>query len=164
MTPSIIDGRTTGSATVEATTNLALVVVNDGVGASKAVSASVKIYRSDSPGTVVASADSSTGGGPVPAAGNLTLTVAIPSTKGLAAWGPSTPVLYTAEVTLKAGGETLQTATEEFGYRSFSFDAKTGFTINGEQMKLYGGCVHHDNGPLGSKAIGKPPSQSAVAC
>ena len=35
----------------------------------------------------------------------------------------------------------IRTVTEEFGYRSFSFDAKSGFTINGEQMKLCGGCV-----------------------
>ena len=28
-----------------------------------------------------------------------------------------------------------------------------GFKINGVSMKLQGGCVHHDNGPLGSKTI-----------
>jgi beta-galactosidase len=40
----------------------------------------------------------------------------------------------------------------KFGIRSFSFDATNGFTLNGIPTKLKGGCVHHDNGPLGAKA------------
>lgn len=39
-----------------------------------------------------------------------------------------------------------------FGIRSISFDAQTGFQLNGKTIKLKGGCVHHDNGPLGAKA------------
>ena len=161
---------------VEASTEVALVVQNDGDTVSKPVQASVKIYRSDTPGTVVATGHSSGADvGGIPAGGSANISVSIPATTGLAAWGPSTPVLYTAEVTLsfadaeadeaEDGGvgeeeeeeeqQAIHTVKEEFGYRSFSFDAKTGFTINGEQMKLYGGCVHHDNGPLGSKAIAR---------
>ena len=33
------------------------------------------------------------------------------------------------------------------------FDAQTGFTLNGKSIKLKGGCIHHDNGPLGAAAI-----------
>ena len=32
-------------------------------------------------------------------------------------------------------------------------DAENGFRINGEMLKLKGGCLHHDNGPLGAAAI-----------
>ena len=39
-----------------------------------------------------------------------------------------------------------------FGIRSVSVDAQRGFLLNGAPLKLRGGCVHHDNGPLGSAA------------
>lgn len=146
-----------GATLVQAGTEISLVVQNDGKQSSKAVQASVKIYRSDDPGTVVATGRSSTASKGLPAGGSANISISIPAKTGLAAWGPSQPVLYTAEVSLSLAddGEAIQTVKEDFGYRSFSFDVESGFTINGEQMKLYGGCVHHDNGPLGSKAIAR---------
>eukprot|EP01043_Picozoa_sp_COSAG02_P015343 COSAG02_NODE_652_length_18867_cov_30.656756_8_plen_222_part_00 len=164
-TPNIKQAK--GDLTVEASTDVVVSVRNDGTMATKDVTASVKIYRSDTgPNTVVATGDSANSRGTslssVPAGGTLNLTVSVPSTKGLSPWGPSHPVLYTAEIALKSGRKTIQTVIEEFGYRSFSFDAKSGFTINGEQMKLYGGCVHHDNGPLGSRAIARAVSDLCV--
>ena len=39
-----------------------------------------------------------------------------------------------------------------FGMRSASFDVLNGFRLNGKSIKLKRGCLHHDNGPLGSKA------------
>jgi beta-galactosidase len=50
-------------------------------------------------------------------------------------------------------GTAVAQASNTFGVRTISFDAKGGFKLNGEALKLKGGCVHHDNGPLGSKAI-----------
>ncbi|NJO25570.1 MAG: glycoside hydrolase family 2 protein [Bacteroidia bacterium] len=46
----------------------------------------------------------------------------------------------------------MDKTSEKTGIRSFSFDAKNGFVLNGKAMKLKGGCVHHDNGPLGARA------------
>jgi beta-galactosidase len=43
----------------------------------------------------------------------------------------------------------LDQAETSFGIRSISFDAEEGFCLNGISMKLKGGCIHHDNGPLG---------------
>ena len=40
-----------------------------------------------------------------------------------------------------------------FGVRSVSVSATTGLLLNGVPTKLYGGCVHHANGPLGARAI-----------
>jgi len=40
-----------------------------------------------------------------------------------------------------------------FGVRTIHFDAKTGFTLNGKKVLLKGGCMHHDNGFLGSATI-----------
>ena len=40
-----------------------------------------------------------------------------------------------------------------FGIRTISFDATAGFLLNGKAIELKGGCMHHDNGILGSAAI-----------
>ncbi len=36
------------------------------------------------------------------------------------------------------------------GIRSFRFDAKKGFSLNGVSMKIKGVCMHHDLGALGT--------------
>lgn len=61
-------------------------------------------------------------------------------------WGPDTPTLYAAAVTLKD----LDAETVTFGIRSLSLDPENGLRINGETVKLRGACVHHDNGVLGA--------------
>jgi len=67
-------------------------------------------------------------------------------------WSPDSPSLYSVRTTLvsKSG---IDRKTTTFGIRTITMDAKNGFVINGVPMKLKGGCVHHDNGPLGSKAF-----------
>ena len=67
-------------------------------------------------------------------------------------WSTDSPVLYKAISEIHES-ETLTDQEEtEFGIRSISFDAVNGFLLNGKPLKLKGGCVHHDNGILGSKA------------
>ena len=67
-------------------------------------------------------------------------------------WSPDSPGLYKA-ISEIYDSETLVDKVETtFGIRSISFDASRGFLLNGNPMKLKGGCVHHDNGILGSKA------------
>jgi beta-galactosidase len=39
--------------------------------------------------------------------------------------------------------------------RHISFDVSNGFLLNGHPTKFYGGCLHHDNGALGTKAISR---------
>ncbi len=68
-------------------------------------------------------------------------------------WSPATPHLYRAEVTLLVGGHAADTASTSFGIRTVEIDAEHGLRINGESVKLKGGCMHHDNGLLGSCAI-----------
>jgi len=79
--------------------------------------------------------------------------------RGVRTWSPGQPSLYRAVATLSCGGGQRDgcpdTETATFGVRSFSFDSSAGFVLNGQSVKLHGGCVHHDNGPLGSKAIGR---------
>jgi beta-galactosidase len=68
-------------------------------------------------------------------------------------WDVEEPNLYKAKITLKQNGKIIDTYTQNFGVRSIHFDAETGFTLNGKTVKLKGGCIHHDNGPLGAAAI-----------
>jgi len=65
-------------------------------------------------------------------------------------WSPDAPHVYVLETELQVGGEIVDAAATPFGIRSLAFDAETGFRLNGEPLELRGGCVHHDNGPLGA--------------
>jgi len=70
-----------------------------------------------------------------------------------ALWSLAAPHLHRAEVELVSGGKTLDRTTTTFGIRKIEADAQRGLRINGEVVKLRGGCLHHDNGLLGSAAI-----------
>jgi len=88
----------------------------------------------------------------------VNLTLASPELWGPLAAGGRTAPLYTAVATLVDGSDRVASAAAEsitttFGVRTVSFDVAHGFRINGQETKLYGGCLHHDNGPLGSAAI-----------
>ncbi len=67
-------------------------------------------------------------------------------------WSIESPVLYQATSEIFIGSNLVDQKETTFGIRSISFDATNGFQLNGKTLKLKGGCVHHDNGPLGSKA------------
>jgi beta-galactosidase len=67
-------------------------------------------------------------------------------------WSTESPVLYSAIIEVYAGDQIVDHVETKFGIRTIKFDAVSGFLINGKQMKLKGGCFHHDNGPLGSKS------------
>src|SRR5208282_945166 len=68
-------------------------------------------------------------------------------------WSPDSPELYWAEIEIAAAGKTLDRTWTRFGIRRIEVDAENGFRLNGKALKLKGGCMHHDNGPLGSAAI-----------
>lgn len=70
-------------------------------------------------------------------------------------WSVDTPSLYTAEITLSAESKECDKIIVPFGIRSLSFSAEKGFLLNGIPLKLKGGCLHHDNGLLGSAAIAR---------
>ncbi|WP_052273167.1 glycoside hydrolase family 2 TIM barrel-domain containing protein [Flavihumibacter solisilvae] len=67
-------------------------------------------------------------------------------------WSTETPNLYTAVTEVYQGDRLTNRKEEKFGIRSILFDAVKGFQLNGKPLKLKGGCIHHDNGPLGAKA------------
>ncbi|HKE56007.1 MAG TPA: glycoside hydrolase family 2 TIM barrel-domain containing protein, partial [Pyrinomonadaceae bacterium] len=72
-----------------------------------------------------------------------------------ALWSPDSPALYTAvsEVFRAGDSQSIDHVESRFGNRTLLFDATKGFLLNGQPMKLKGGCLHHDNGPLGARAF-----------
>ena len=81
-------------------------------------------------------------------------------------WDCDTPNLYKvcASVTVEgeyrthftpARAEEITTDTQSvlFGIRKIQADVKHGLRINGHSVKLKGGCLHHDNGPLGAVSL-----------
>lgn len=67
-------------------------------------------------------------------------------------WSTDNPALYTVRTEVKVGDTVVDTYDTEYGFRYFNFDSNTGFSLNGENMKLKGVCMHHDQGALGAEA------------
>ncbi|MGC8668491.1 MAG: glycoside hydrolase family 2 TIM barrel-domain containing protein [Chthonomonadales bacterium] len=67
-------------------------------------------------------------------------------------WSPDDPALYHLEVQVTDGQHPLDQVATHFGVRTVHVDAVHGFVLNGRALKLRGGCIHHDNGCLGSCA------------
>ena len=67
-------------------------------------------------------------------------------------WSPDVPVQYKAISEIYESESLADQVETKFGIRSILFNAANGFLLNGKPLKLKGGCIHHDNGILGSKA------------
>jgi beta-galactosidase len=67
-------------------------------------------------------------------------------------WSIETPYLYTLVTELYSADRLVDRTETKFGIRTILFSVQNGFLLNGKQMKLQGGCFHHDNGLLGSKS------------
>lgn len=79
-------------------------------------------------------------------------------------WDAEQPNLYRVRVfvkdlgvyrthLVKSGENTVDEAETLFGVRTITADAIRGLRINGKEVKLKGGCLHHDNGLLGSVSL-----------
>jgi len=70
-----------------------------------------------------------------------------------ALWSPDIPRLYCAVSTVGRPGGSDGIYETKFGIRSIKVSVENGFELNGQTIKLCGGCVHHDNGCLGAEAF-----------
>ena len=64
-------------------------------------------------------------------------------------WSPSTPYLYTVQVTVLHNGETA-THTEKVGFRNFEFVKKGPFMLNGKRLQIRGTHRHEDHAGVGA--------------
>ena len=130
-----------GSATVSVATD----VQNQGSGsASVTVTASVlgptgaTVTSGDSAATSVAANATSTVNSPM-------LTVSSPQL-----WSLAAPTLYQVRVDVKVGGSVVDSYLAPLAFRTATFDANTGFSLNGQNLKIRGVNMHHDLGALGT--------------
>ncbi len=65
-------------------------------------------------------------------------------------WTLQNPALYKVVSLVSVGGKVVDQYETSFGIRSFIFDAKKGFILNGTPVKIKGVCMHHDLGSLGA--------------
>jgi beta-galactosidase len=65
-------------------------------------------------------------------------------------WSVETPYLYTLRTQIVADGKVVDEELQKFGFRTTRFDAKEGFYLNDNHVKLHGVNEHHDLGSLGS--------------
>ncbi len=65
-------------------------------------------------------------------------------------WSPEAPYLYEAIATVKTDGRARDAERIPFGVRTARFDADTGFSLNGQAMKIQGTCNHQDHAGVGA--------------
>lgn len=65
-------------------------------------------------------------------------------------WSADEPNLYQVKVRLMKDGVCTDSLTRDFGIRQITW-SHDGFFVNGKQVLLRGGCLHHDNGILGAR-------------
>ena len=69
------------------------------------------------------------------ASAKTTLSVTIPNPQ---LWQPDFPYLYHVVCTVSVGGKTVDTTDIPFGIRSVHWDVNTGFSVNGNHLRLHG--------------------------
>lgn len=133
-------------ATDAATLKASIQVGNNGPTSAEA---HVLLKILDASGNLVAQADVRQ---QIPASGKGEVILAAKLTQPKL-WSPSSPHLYSAQVEVQSLDGAVDKRSVNFGVRRIQVDAEHGLRINGESFKLRGGCMHHDNGILGSAAI-----------
>jgi beta-galactosidase len=118
-------------------------IQNDGADPASAV---VAVRARDPHGVLVASGSATVTVGPdATQTATTRLRVSHP-----ALWSVDDPALYTLETEVLTGGRVVDRTTVPFGVRYFDFDPDSGFSLNGQHMKLQGVDLHATQGPLGA--------------
>jgi beta-galactosidase len=68
-------------------------------------------------------------------------------------WSPGSAAMYRAVTEVRKDGKIIDQVETPFGIRTLAWSAEKGLLLNGKPVKLSGGSVHHDNGPLGAAAF-----------
>ena len=127
-----------------ATLTLSTAVANEG---KDAEAASVKWEILDASGKTVATAETPAQQIAVDGAGTFTATARIAKQE---MWSVEAPNLYTAVVSVVAGGTVRDAERVTFGVRTTRFDADHGFFLNGKPVKIQGTCNHQDHAGVGA--------------
>ena len=155
LTPEDVRGG--GVVASAAVISMEVLVANTGIHAVTAVVAvNVSGLSTGSSGHQVVVAGHSS---PIVIAANSSSTVSLNlSLFNATLWAPDHPAMYSADTTVVAtqattGEQIRDSVATSFGLRHLDMSADHGLVLNGQPVKLRGGCMHHANGPLGAMAI-----------
>jgi beta-galactosidase len=70
-------------------------------------------------------------------------------------WSVENPHLHTCRTRVELDGALIDENEISVGIRALEWDARQGLRLNGEPVKLRGGCIHHDNGVIGAATIAR---------
>lgn len=88
--------------------------------------------------------------GSIAAKGSQKVAATLKTSEAPKLWSTESPNLYTVRTEIKRGEQLLDSYETTYGFRYFKFDTEKGFSLNGQNMKLKGVCMHHDQGALGA--------------
>jgi beta-galactosidase len=128
----------------EAMLNLGTLVRNQG---KQAETAKVSWQILDAAGKTVATAETPTQTIAEDGSASFTATANLANPT---LWSVDAPNLYSAIVTVEAGGKTRDAERVSFGVRTALFDADKGFSLNGKSVKIQGTCNHQDHAGVGA--------------
>jgi beta-galactosidase len=138
---STVRSAVTGSSAVLA---LGTVVQNDG---KQAETAKVSWAILDAAGKTVATAEAAGQSIAVDGSASFTATAKLANP---ALWSVDEPNLYSAIVTVEAGGKARDAERVSFGVRTVVFDPAKGMLLNGKSVKIQGTCNHQDHAGVGA--------------
>ncbi|HEX4010279.1 MAG TPA: glycoside hydrolase family 2 TIM barrel-domain containing protein [Solirubrobacteraceae bacterium] len=120
---------------------------------TRAATAAVRIVIHDPHGATVAHAESEPATVAAGASGQpFSVDLEIANAK---LWSPDSPNLYAVHAEVLAGGRTVDAVDQTFGIRSLTWNGTVGFQLNGQTIKVRGGCVHDTHGPLGAVGLNR---------
>ncbi|GGG93710.1 beta-galactosidase GalA [Silvibacterium dinghuense] len=128
------------------TATLALGTVVENIG-DKVETSRVRWEIQDASGKTVATAESAPQSVEVDGKTSFTATAKFANPE---LWSPETPTLYSAIVTVEAGGKARDAERVPFGVRTIKFDVDKGFFLNGQSVKIKGTCNHQDHAGVGA--------------
>jgi len=123
---------------------LSTIVENEG---KQAENAKVSWQIQDAAGKTVATAEAAAQSVAVDGSTTYTATAKLGNP---ALWSVDAPNLYSAIVTVEAGGKARDAERVSFGVRTAVFDASKGFFLNGKSLKIQGTCNHQDHAGVGA--------------
>jgi beta-galactosidase len=135
---------TKAASSVGATLTLATIVQNEG---KQAETAKVSWQILDGAGKTVATAESATQSIAVDGSASFTAAAKLANPS---LWSVEAPTLYSAIVTVEAGGKPRDAERVNFGVRTAEFTADKGFFLNGKSVKIQGTCNHQDHAGVGA--------------
>lgn len=130
----------------DGTVNVAVDVQND---SNSSANVTVRNTVYEKGGTeAVASAEASV----TVAAGATATATSSPVVSSPKLWSIDAPNLYVVRTEVVQNGGVTDTYDTEFGFKWYEFVDNVGFKLNGQNVKINGVCMHHDQGALGAAA------------